>query len=174
MAAGSRPFPPGVPACVSSSCMFPSWGSPLIPCVSLQAKAVGRRAPPAALPQKAVPVATQVKSEGRKDDSQSSEESTDSDEEEAAPAASAPAQVGSPGRRGGAWPVHLLSRVMWVLVGREARRSCIPEQMWPVNQGVLSSLPLRSLHRPNQLWESRQRLPRGKAPPPRPQSPLCW
>ncbi|KAL6041198.1 hypothetical protein STEG23_022904 [Scotinomys teguina] len=56
-----------------------------------QAKAVGRRATPA-LPQKVRPVATQVKSERGKGDSESSEESTDS-EEEAAPAAAAPTQA---------------------------------------------------------------------------------
>ncbi|XP_076768698.1 treacle protein isoform X4 [Arvicanthis niloticus] len=58
-----------------------------------KAKPPGRKATPA-LPQKAGPVATQVKTDRGKDHSESSEESTDS-EEEAAPAASAaPARPG--------------------------------------------------------------------------------
>lgn len=61
-------------------------------------------------------------------------------------------------------------------VGREARMSCISQHMWPVNQGVSSSLRLHFLHRPNQLWKNRQRLPLERAPPPPlhlPWLPLC-
>lgn len=62
------------------------------------------------------------------------------------------------------------------LVDREASRRCIPKQMWPGNQGVSFSLRLYFVHRPNQIWKSRQKLPLGKAPQPPlhlPWSPLC-
>uniref|UniRef100_A0A8C6QR63 Treacle ribosome biogenesis factor 1 n=1 Tax=Nannospalax galili TaxID=1026970 RepID=A0A8C6QR63_NANGA len=57
---------------------------------------LGKAAAPI-LPHKVEPVATQVKAERSKEDSESTEESTDS-EEETAPAATAPAQVGSQNR----------------------------------------------------------------------------
>lgn len=79
-------------------------------------------------------MATQVKTDRGKDQSESSEESTDS-EEEAAPAASA-AQVGTREERQSGWPDPPQSktpplRIIWVLVSREARRCCISERMNP-------------------------------------------
>lgn len=100
-------------------------------------------------------MATQVKTDRGKDHSESSEESTDS-EEEAAPAASA-APVGTREERQSGWPDPPQSEtpplgIIWVLVSREARRSCISEQM---NPGVSSNLHLCFLHRPDQVWKSR-------------------
>lgn len=95
--ANPKPFIPRSAVWVSCCCVYPSCGSPLISCVSFQAKPSGTRATPT-LPQKVGPVASQVKVEKCKEES--SGESTDS--EEATPAASATAQVGKQ-RREAAW-----------------------------------------------------------------------
>lgn len=138
--------------------------------VSFQAKALVTRAT-TALPQKVGSVTTQVKTERRTEDLESSEESSDS-EEETAPAAPTSAQVGT--REGEGTLLPPSSTPSSLLVGRPGGTAS--QNTWPVNQGASSSLHLHFLHRPNQLWKNRQRLPLGRAPPPPlhlPWLPLC-